>query len=66
MLNICLFCTDHLKVPLERYLARWPHVKLLRAPKRMGLVHARIMGTEAASAPVLVFLDSHCECAQGE
>lgn len=37
-------------------------VTVLRNEGREGLVRSRIRGSEAAAAPVLTFLDSHCEC----
>lgn len=35
-------------------------------PERMGLVKARLRGLEAAQAPIVIFLDSHIECSEGE
>ncbi len=60
--------TDHLGKPLEDYMAAAlpQYVKLLRARQREGLIRARIMGAAAATADMLVFLDSHCECTPGE
>ena len=58
--------TDHLQNPLDNYIASLPKVKLIRAQRREGLVRARLLGAAAATGEVLVFLDSHCEAAQGE
>ncbi|XP_050419271.1 polypeptide N-acetylgalactosaminyltransferase 5 isoform X2 [Patella vulgata] len=56
---------DHLKRPLEKYVAQLPKVRLIRASKREGLTRARIIGFEAAKAQTLTFLDAHCECFPG-
>ena len=42
-----------------------PKVRLLRMDTRQGLIRCRIRGSEAATGPVLLFLDSHCEVTQG-
>lgn len=47
-------------------MAAYPKVKIVRAPKREGLIRARLLGARAAKAPVLTYLDSHCECTIGE
>lgn len=42
-----------------------PKVRLLRGDDRMGVIKARVLAAQAAKAPVIVFLDSHCEVTQG-
>ncbi|VVC36597.1 Nucleotide-diphospho-sugar transferases,Glycosyltransferase 2-like,Ricin B, lectin [Cinara cedri] len=55
----------HLKTGLEEYVLNYPKVKLIRAKKREGLIRARLLGSRYASASVLTYLDSHCECTEG-
>lgn len=70
MLNVffffCMFSVAHLKTQLEEYVANYPKVKIVRAKKREGLIRARLMGARYAAAPVLTYLDSHCECTEGK
>ncbi|XP_075972355.1 N-acetylgalactosaminyltransferase 6-like [Anticarsia gemmatalis] len=53
---------DFLKDKLDKYLLEHlPKVKVVRLAQRSGLITARLAGARAASADVLVFLDSHTE-----
>lgn len=46
-------------------MMNYPKVRIIRASKREGLIRARLLGAAAAKAPVLTYLDSHCECTEG-
>ena len=59
------FFSDHLKKPLEDYIAKLKKVKVVRTKQREGLIRARLLGYSASTGTVLTYLDSHCECAEG-
>lgn len=54
----------HLKQPLEEDIKPLKKVRLLRTAKREGLIRARLLGAYDAKGKILIFLDSHCECAE--
>ena len=57
---------DWLQADLTQYLAGMPPVvKMVMAPNRSGLIRARTIGAQQAHGDVIVFLDSHCEAADG-
>ncbi|XP_072948675.1 putative polypeptide N-acetylgalactosaminyltransferase 9 [Epargyreus clarus] len=56
---------NHLKAPLDDFARTIPNLLLLRGQRRAGLIRARILGAKHAVSPVVIFLDSHCECTEG-
>lgn len=59
------FLLDHLQKPLEDYIAQFPKVKILRSPRRNGVMLSRMWGASNAKGPVLVFIDCHMEVMPG-
>ncbi|XP_037294372.1 putative polypeptide N-acetylgalactosaminyltransferase 9 [Manduca sexta] len=55
----------HLSERLDEYIRTVPKVTLVRLKRREGLIRARLLGIQYTNAPVILFLDSHCECAKG-
>jgi polypeptide N-acetylgalactosaminyltransferase len=58
---------EELKQPLDEYCAKHfgDIVKILRAPRRLGLIAAKNYGGRHATGDVLVFLDAHIEANTG-
>ncbi|CRL08211.1 CLUMA_CG020989, isoform A [Clunio marinus] len=56
---------DYLKKPLEDYIGKYPKIKLVRSPTRVGLIKARMIGCVNAQGPALVFMDAHIEVTPG-
>ncbi|EDV26795.1 uncharacterized protein TRIADDRAFT_22565 [Trichoplax adhaerens] len=57
--------SDELHQPLEEYVRQLDKVRLHRNSQREGLIRARLRGLEQTSAPIVTFLDAHCEVTIG-
>lgn len=63
LLEEIILIDDHSDDPSDgSELSRINKVRVLRNEKRQGLIRSRVRGANAAKAPILTFLDSHCEC----
>ncbi|XP_052860864.1 putative polypeptide N-acetylgalactosaminyltransferase 9 [Anopheles cruzii] len=56
---------EHLHKRLDEYVATLPRVRIIRAPTRIGLIRARLLGAKAARSDIVTFLDAHCEVIDG-
>ena len=63
---IFFLISAHLKEQLETYMAQYSMVRIVRERERVGLIRARLSGARHATADVLTYLDSHCECTTGK
>ncbi|EDV26797.1 uncharacterized protein TRIADDRAFT_11844, partial [Trichoplax adhaerens] len=52
-------------MPLELYTSKLEKVKIFRNEKHEGLIRSRLNGFSHATAPVVTFLDAHCEVTTG-
>ena len=50
---------DHVKDDLDEYVKQYPKVKVIRAPERVGLIRARLLGAKYVKAPVITYLDRY-------
>lgn len=64
--NTVTFLPAHLMQQLDDYMSSLPKVRIVRASRREGLIRARLLGARYVTAPVLTYLDSHCECTEGK
>ena len=59
------YFTEHLKTKLDIHISEMPKVRIIRLPTSQGLMASRQAGIDAASADVIVVMDSHMEVADG-
>ncbi|XP_052889685.1 putative polypeptide N-acetylgalactosaminyltransferase 9 [Anopheles moucheti] len=55
----------HLKTQLEEYFASNAKIRIIRAPKRLGLIRARMLGGKSTQTDIITFLDAHVEVTMG-
>ena len=50
---------------LDEYIKKYPKIRIVRSPKRQGIILTRIMGARNAVGPVIIMVDSHVEVLPG-
>jgi len=61
----CEPLSEELLQPLEDFIRKYPKIKLVRSPTRVGLIRARMIGCVNAEGPALAFFDAHVEVTPG-
>lgn len=56
---------EYYQEPLDKYIEKYPKIRLIRSHTRQGIIQNRILGGRNAKGPVIVYVDSHVEVTPG-